>query len=79
MRLVPDPPGRIVEGVISYKGEDLLKKSEEEMRKIRGSRITMVFQDPMTFINPVLTVGDQISEVIKLHRNLALESLQTEN
>jgi len=78
MRLVPDPPGRIVDGVITYKGEDLLKKSEEEMRKIRGSRITMVFQDPMTFINPVITIGDQISEVIKLHRNLALKSLETE-
>jgi len=76
MRLVPDPPGRIVDGTISFKGEDLLKKSEVEMRKIRGSRIAMVFQDPMTFINPVLTIGDQIAEVIELHQDLALESIR---
>jgi peptide/nickel transport system ATP-binding protein len=78
MRLVPDPPGRIVGGVISFKGEDLLKKSEEEMRKIRGSRIAMVFQDPMTFINPVISIGDQIGEVIELHQDLASESLRLE-
>jgi len=77
MRLVPDPPGRIVGGEIIYNGEDLLKKSEQEMQQIRGSKITMVFQDPMTFINPVLTVGDQVSEVITLHQNLARESVQT--
>lgn len=77
MRLVPDPPGRIVGGEIIFKGEDLLKKSEEQMQSIRGSQITMVFQDPMTFINPVLTVGDQITEVIALHQNLARESVQT--
>ena len=77
MRLVPDPPGRIVGGEIVFKGEDLLKKSEEEMQRIRGSQITMVFQDPMTFINPVLTVGDQVSEVITLHQDLAREAVQT--
>ena len=77
MRLVPDPPGRIVGGEIIFKGEDLLKKSEEEMQRIRGSQITMVFQDPMTFINPVLTVGDQVSEVITLHQDLAREAVQT--
>jgi oligopeptide/dipeptide ABC transporter ATP-binding protein len=76
MRLVPDPPGRIVDGIVSFKGQDLLKKSEEEMRKIRGSRIAMVFQDPMTFINPVISIGDQIGEVIALHQNLASESLR---
>jgi len=78
MRLVPDPPGRIVDGIINFKGEDLLKKSEEEMRKIRGSRIAMVFQDPMTFINPVISIGDQIGEVIELHQDLASESLRLE-
>jgi len=78
MRLIPDPPGRIVEGVVSFKGEDLLKKSEEEMRKIRGSRIAMVFQDPMTFINPVISIGDQIGEAISLHQDLASESLRLE-
>ncbi len=76
MRLVPDPPGRIVDGIVSFKGQDLLKKSEEEMRKIRGSRIAMVFQDPMTFINPVISIGDQIGEVIALHQDLASESLR---
>jgi oligopeptide/dipeptide ABC transporter ATP-binding protein len=77
MRLVPDPPGRIVGGEVIFKGEDLLKKSEEEMQSIRGSQITMVFQDPMTFVNPVLTVGDQVSEVITLHQDLAREAVQT--
>jgi oligopeptide/dipeptide ABC transporter ATP-binding protein len=77
MRLVPDPPGRIVGGEIIFKGEDLLKKSEEQMQRIRGSQITMVFQDPMTFINPVLTVGDQVTEVITLHQDLAREAVQT--
>ena len=70
MRLVPNPPGRIVGGSILYKGEDLCKKSEEEMRKIRGHEISMIFQDPMTALNPVLTVGDQIAEVIGLHRKI---------
>jgi oligopeptide/dipeptide ABC transporter ATP-binding protein len=77
MRLVPDPPGRIVEGQILFKGEDLLRKSEEEMQRIRGEKITMVFQDPMTFINPVLTIGDQVSEVIMLHQDLTTEAIQT--
>lgn len=77
MRLVPDPPGRIVGGEIIFKGDDLLKKSEEQMQSIRGSQITMVFQDPMTFINPVLNVGDQVSEVITLHQDLAREAVQT--
>ncbi|MEA4920071.1 MAG: ABC transporter ATP-binding protein [Clostridiaceae bacterium] len=71
MRLVPDPPGKIIEGEILYKGEDLLKKSEAEMRKIRGHEISMIFQDPMTALNPVLTVGEQIAEVIRLHQNIS--------
>ena len=78
MRLVPDPPGRIVDGAIYFKDDDLLKKSEEDMRNIRGGQIAMVFQDPMTFINPVITIGDQIGEVIRLHRNLTLESIELE-
>lgn len=73
MRLVANPPGRIVDGKILFKGEDLLHKSEEEMRKIRGDEITMVFQDPMTYLNPVMTLGDQIAEVITLHQDLAKE------
>lgn len=71
MRLIPDPPGKIVEGEILYNGEDILKKTEKEMRKIRGNNISMIFQDPMTALNPVLTVGDQIMEVISLHNKIS--------
>jgi oligopeptide/dipeptide ABC transporter ATP-binding protein len=71
MQLVPNPPGKIVDGEILFHGEDLLKKSEQEMREIRGKKITMVFQDPMTYMNPVMTVGDQVAEVIMLHQDLS--------
>ena len=71
MKLVPDPPGRIIGGEIIFEGEDLLKKSNEEMRKIRGRKISMIFQDPMTSLNPVLTVGEQIVEVILLHNKIS--------
>ena len=67
MRLIPMPPGRIEGGSITLRGENLLSKSEPEMRKIRGKDIAMIFQDPMTSLNPVLTVGDQIGEAIRLH------------
>jgi len=67
MRLIPQPPGKIEAGQVLLRGEDLLKKSESEMRKIRGKDIAMIFQDPMTSLNPVLTVGDQISEATRLH------------
>ena len=69
MRLVPDPPGKITGGQILYRGEDLFQKSEREMRRIRGKDISMIFQDPMTALNPVHPVGRQIAEVIKLHQN----------
>ena len=71
MKLVPDPPGRIIGGEIIFEGEDLIKKNNEEMRKIRGRKISMIFQDPMTSLNPVLTVGDQIAEVILLHNKIS--------
>ena len=71
MRLIPSPPGRIVSGEIIYKGENLMKKSEREMRKIRGHEISMIFQDPMTALNPMHTVGEQIAEVIKLQQNVS--------
>ena len=71
LRLVPDPPGRIISGSIRYKGRNLMKLSESEMRKIRGHEISMIFQDPMTALNPVLTVGDQIMEVIRLHQKVS--------
>lgn len=71
MRLVPDPPGKIMGGEILFDGKDLLKESKHGMRKIRGEEISMIFQDPMTSLNPVLTVGDQIMEVIRLHEKLS--------
>ena len=69
MRLIPSPPGRIEEGEVLYQGEDLLKKSEREMRKIRGNEISMIFQDPMTALNPIMTVDEQIAEVIVHHNH----------
>jgi len=70
MRLIPDPPGRIVSGAIKLGGKDLLKLSEEEMRKVRGNEISMIFQEPMTSLNPVMTIGKQISEALILHRDM---------
>ncbi len=70
MRLIPVPPGRFDGGAIRLRGENLLEKSEAEMRKIRGKDVAMIFQDPMTSLNPVLTVGDQISEAVRLHLGL---------
>jgi len=67
MGLIPQPPGKIMKGSILFKGEDLLKKTEKEMQGIRGNKISMIFQEPMTALNPVYTVGDQIAEVILLH------------
>ena len=71
MRLIPDPPGKIKGGEIIYDGKDLLKISEQEMKKIRGEHISMIFQDPMTSLNPVMTVGDQIMEVILEHNEIS--------
>ena len=68
--LVPNPPGRIVSGKIILNGEDVLAKSEAEVRKIRGNDVAMIFQDPMTSLNPVMTVGDQITEVVRLHNDV---------
>lgn len=70
MRLIPDPPGKIVDGEILFEGSDLLKKTEAEMRKIRGNDISMIFQEPMTSLNPVFTIGNQIIEAIVLHQSL---------
>ena len=67
MRLIPDPPGKIVSGQILFDGTDLLRLPAKEMRKYRGRQISMIFQDPMTSLNPVMTVGDQIREVIMTH------------
>ncbi len=71
MGLVPNPPGRVVGGEILFEGKDLLKASNLEMRLHRGKDFSMIFQDPMTSLNPILTVGDQIAEVIRLHEKLS--------
>ncbi len=68
MRLIPTPPGRIAGGEMLFNGQDLVKKTEREMRQIRGNDISMIFQEPMTSLNPVYTVGDQIAEAIVLHQ-----------
>ena len=75
LRLV-DKPGRIISGEIYFDGEDLLKKTEKEMRKIRGGEITIVFQDPMTYLNPVLKIGEQLTETIREHQDLTEEALE---
>ena len=69
--LIPDPPGKIVGGRILFEGTNLLELPEGKMRKIRGNQISMIFQEPMTSLNPVYSVGDQVAEVIKLHQNLS--------
>jgi peptide/nickel transport system ATP-binding protein len=70
LRLIPSPPGRIVSGQIRFHGRDLLKLGEAEMRHIRGNEISMIFQEPMTSLNPVLTIGRQIGETLRLHQGL---------
>ena len=70
MRLIPDPPGKIESGEIEFNGENLLDYTDNQMRKIRGNRISMIFQEPMTSLNPVFSVGHQISEVLMLHRGM---------
>jgi peptide/nickel transport system ATP-binding protein/oligopeptide transport system ATP-binding protein len=73
MRLIQNPPGKIVEGEIYFEGRDLLKMSEKEMRKIRGNKISMIFQEPMTSLDPVFTIGNEIMETIQLHQGLGEE------
>jgi oligopeptide/dipeptide ABC transporter ATP-binding protein len=76
VRLVPEPAGRIVGGRIRFAGEDLLTKSAAEMRRVRGKQIAMVLQDPMTSLNPALTIGTQVGEVLRLHQGLRGRSLR---
>jgi oligopeptide/dipeptide ABC transporter ATP-binding protein len=71
LRILPDPPAKIKSGEIWLDGDDLLRISEKEMRKIRGHKVSMIFQDPMTALNPIMKVGEQIAEVIKLHNNMS--------
>ncbi|MGM0852840.1 MAG: ABC transporter ATP-binding protein [Bacillota bacterium] len=70
LRLVPSPPGKIVDGTIELKGKDILKMSESELRKVRGNQISMIFQEPMTSLNPVIPVGEQIAEAVRIHQKL---------
>ena len=71
MGLIPTPPGKVVAGEIDFDGENLLAKSKTEMRAIRGKKISMIFQDPMTALNPIMSVGEQICEVIRLHEKIS--------
>jgi peptide/nickel transport system ATP-binding protein len=70
MRLIPQPPGRITSGQILFDGQDLLQLPEAQMRRVRGNRISMIFQEPMTSLNPAYSVGDQITESVRLHQGL---------
>jgi len=78
LRLIPNPPGRIVGGEVLFEGRDLLKMTEAEIRDIRGNRIAMIFQEPMTSLNPVLTIGLQIGEALELHQHLDKEEAREE-
>ena len=75
MRLIPMPPGRIVSGSIELDGEDILRLSEAEMNKVRGSKIALIIQDPMTSLNPVFTIGNQVSEAIRIHQDIPKRSI----
>ena len=84
LRLIPSPPGKVLGGEVRFEGRDLLKLSEREMRSVRGKEIAMIFQEPMTSLNPVFTIGDQIAEQVERHKKVskkaawdrAIESLQ---
>jgi peptide/nickel transport system ATP-binding protein len=74
MRLIPNPPGKIVGGSVTLEGTDLLTLDEETMRGIRGNRMSMIFQEPMTSLNPVMRIGDQITEAVRLHQNMSAKA-----
>ena len=76
MRLIPDPPGKIVSGEILFKGQDLTKLTEKEMQGIRGNDVAMIFQEPMTSLNPVFTCGYQIDEAVILHQKVSKEEAE---
>jgi len=79
MRLIPDPPGKIVEGEVLFEGQDVLKLDMDDMRHIRGAKMAMVFQEPMTSLNPVLTVERQLGETLQLHRGMSKEEARHES
>jgi len=78
MRLIPNPPGKITQGSIIYKGKNLVETSEREMQKIRGNEISMIFQEPMTSLNPIIKCGKQIAETLRLHRGLGKKEAMEE-
>ncbi len=78
MRLIPDPPGKTIDGEVFFDGEDMLKIDMDDMRRIRGGRMTMVFQEPMTSLNPVLTVERQLTETLQLHKGMRSEESKRE-
>ena len=78
LRLVRDPPGRVVAGEVRFRGQDLLKLTEREMQAIRGNRISMIFQEPMTSLNPVLSTGDQVGEPLIVHKGLSKSAARKE-
>jgi oligopeptide transport system ATP-binding protein len=77
MRLIPQPPGKIVDGEVIFDGQDLVKVSDDDIRKVRGNKIAMIFQDPMTSLNPVLTIGRQVGEALELHMGMNREEART--
>jgi peptide/nickel transport system ATP-binding protein len=78
MRLLRDPPGRVIGGEVLFHGRDLLKLSEKEMREIRGNKISMIFQEPMTSLNPVIKTGDQVGEPLMIHRGMSRKNARAE-
>ena len=76
MQLVPTPPGKYVSGTILFEGEDILKKTESEMCGIRGNIISMIYQEPMTSLNPVFSIGDQLMETLRIHQKLTKKEAQ---
>jgi oligopeptide transport system ATP-binding protein len=73
MRLIPNPPGKVVKGEVIFEGRDLMKLSEEEMRQVRGNKMAMIFQEPMTSLNPVLSIGNQLAEPMEVHKGMSKE------
>src|SRR5215210_3192977 len=71
LRLIPSPPGKVLGGQVVFEGRDLLKLPESDMRRVRGKDIAMIFQEPMTSLNPVYTIGDQIAEAVTLHQHVS--------
>ena len=79
MRLIPDPPGKIVDGEILFEGQDVLQLSMDEMRHIRGAKMSMVFQEPMTSLNPVLNLEKQLGETLQLHKGMTKQEARQES